>query len=335
VTLAAAPDLSAYRDTLSLVTGGLGFIGSNIVRTLNAVGGRVRVIDSLAPGQGGNRFNLDGIEPEVDVRVADLNDETAVRESVDGVDFVFNLAGGGQHLDSLENPIHDLEANLRGHLVLLEAIRRQSPGARVVYGGSRSEYGLIQTRPVTEEHPLLPTEINSANTAAGGLYHHAYFVAHGTKTCNLRLTNIYGPRMLVTHFRQGFLNWLVRLAIDGETIKLYGDGTQVRDLVYVDDTVNAFLQAGLCAAAAGQTFNVGSGKPSSLTEIAETLIDVTGRGRIEYVPFPYDARRIEIGDYVANVTKIRSTLGWEASVSLREGLERSVRFYRENREHYW
>lgn len=325
----------AYRDSLCLVTGGLGFIGSNIARALINGGARVRVLDSLTPGQGGNRFNLDGIKTGVEVIIADLNDEKATNGCVDGCDFVFNIAGGGQHLDSIENPLQDLEANLRGHLVLLEAVRRLSPKARVVYAGSRSEYGLIQSRPVPETHPLLPTEVNSANTAAGGLYHHAYWVSHGIETCDLRLTNIYGPRMLVQHFRQGFLNWFVRQALDGETLRLYGDGSQVRDLVFVDDAVAAFLAAGQCPGLAGRAFNVGSGEALSLREIAETLFEVVGGGKIEYVPFPEDARRIEIGDYVADVNLIRNTLGWRAQVGLREGLERTVEFYRLHREHYW
>src|SRR5205807_5774430 len=134
--------------------------------------------------------------------------------------------------------------------------------APIVYAGTRSEYGLIQTTPVTELHPLLPTEVNSANKAAAWLYHFAYHVAHGLRTTSLRLTNTYGPRMLVTHYRQGFINWFVRLAVDGSTIKLYGDGTQVRDLLYVDDTVHAFLLAAITPSAAGQVFNIGSGKPA-------------------------------------------------------------------------
>ena len=327
--------LQAFQGTRSLVTGGLGFIPSNVVHALTALGSRVTVVDSLSPGQGGNRYNLKGIEDRVDVRIADIRDEAAMADAVRGQDFVFSMAASVSHLDSLDDPFHDLDVNVRGNLVVLEAIRRHAPAARVVYAGTRSEYGLIQSRPVTEGHPLLPTEANSANKAVGSLYHIAYHVAHGLQTVALRLTNTYGPRMLVEHYRQGFINWFVRLAVEGGTFRLYGDGSQQRDLVYVDDMVRAHLLAAVTPAAVGQVLNVGSGRPVSLREIAELLIQIAGKGKIEYVPFPDDARRIEIGDYVADTTKIETTLGWKADVPLKDGLARSVDFLRVHGEHYW
>jgi UDP-glucose 4-epimerase len=340
--LLTCPDRNALSERLqvfagkrAVVTGGLGFIASNLVHALTALGAQVTVIDSLAPDQGGNRFNLRGIEDKVDVRIADIRDEAAVTDAVRDQDYVFNMAASVSHLDSLEAPFHDLDVNVRGTLVVLEAVRRYAPEARVVYAGTRSEYGLIQTTPVTEEHPLLPTEINSANKAAGDLYHFAYHVAHGLRTSTLRLTNTYGPRMLTAHHRQGFINWFVRLAVEGGTFRLYGDGSQVRDLVYVDDVVEATLLSAITSGAIGQALNIGSGKPVSLQTIAQELIDITGHGNIEYVPFPDDARRIEIGDYVADTTKIERLLDWRPRVGLREGLDRSVRYFRAYRERYW
>lgn len=327
--------LDVYRGTRSLVTGGLGFIPSNVVHALTTLGSSVVVVDSLHPGQGGNRFNVRGIEDKIDVRIADIRDEAAMVDAVGGCDFVFNMAASVSHVESLDNPFNDLDVNARGNLLMLEVIRKYAQRARVVYAGTRSEYGLIQTTPVREDHPLLPTEANSANKAVADLYHIAYHIAHGLYTVSMRLTNTYGPRMLVEHSRQGFINWFVRLAIEGGTFRLYGDGTQVRDFVYVDDTVRALLLAPVIASTAGQAFNVGSGKPVSLKEIAELLMSITGKGNIEYVPFPEDARRIEIGDYVADVTKITEALDWRPAVPLREGLERSVRYFETYREHYW
>ncbi len=334
-SLRADPRLAAYEGKRALVTGGLGFIPSNVVHALTSLGCRVTVLDSLSPGQGGNRYNVRGIEDRVDVRIADIRDEAAMADAVRGQDFVFNMAASVSHLDSLESPFHDLDVNARGHLVVLEAVRRHAPEARVVYSGTRSEYGLIQTTPVSEEHPLVPTEVNSANKAVATMYHVAYHIAHGLQTVSLRLTNTYGPRMLVEHYRQGFINWFVRLAVEGGTFRLYGDGSQVRDLVYVDDVARALLLAAVTPAAAGRALNVGSGKPVSLREIAELLIDITGKGNVEYVPFPDDARRIEIGDYVADTTKIGDTLGWQPTVVLRDGLERSVRYFQDHGSHYW
>ncbi len=327
--------LRAYRGRRALVTGGLGFIGSSVARSLTKLGCAVTVVDSMAPDQGGNRFNLKGVAENVDVRIADIRNETAMADAVKGQDFVFSMAAILSHLGSLESPFEDVDVNVRGTLVILEAVRKHAPEARVVYSGTRSAYGLIQRRPVDENHPLIPTEVNSANRAVADLYHTAYFHAHGLQTTVLRLPNVYGPRMLVAHARQGFMNWFVRLALDGGTLRLYGDGTQVRDLVYVDDTVRAMLLAPLEPGAAGQTFNVGSGEPVSLKEIAELLIEATGRGNIEIVPFPADAGRIEIGDYVADVSKITRALDWTPLISLREGIGRTVRYFRKHREHYW
>ena len=334
-SLQAEPRLQVFAGKSALVTGGLGFIPSNVVHALTALGCRVTVMDTLAPEQGGNRFNLRGIEEQVEIRIADIRDEDAVGDAVQGKDFVFNMAASVSHLDSLDAPFDDLDINARGTLIVLEAIRRLAPEARVVYSGTRSEYGLIQSRPVTEEHPLLPTEVNSANKAVADMYHFAYHIAHGIKTTSLRLTNTYGPRMLTAHWRQGFINWFVRLAVEGGTFKLYGDGSQVRDLVYVDDVVRALLLAAAAPEAIGQTMNVGSSRPVSLLEIANELVDIAGKGHIEFVPFPDDARRIEIGDYVAATDKIQRVLDWRPEIPLREGLKRSVRYFEAYREHYW
>jgi nucleoside-diphosphate-sugar epimerase len=254
---------------------------------------------------------------------------------VRGQDFVFNLAGKSSHTDVLESPYADMEANVRGQLVLLEAIRRENPGARVVYGSTRSIYGAIQTRPVNEDHPFYPTEVNSADKAAADLYHIAYWHSHGISTVCLRLTNIYGPRMLLAHSRQGFINWFVRLVAEDKAIRLYGDGSQQRDLLFSEDTVDAFLQAGLNREQVGRGFNIGTGVGLSLKEIAETLVSLAGQGRIEYVPFPEEAKRIEIGDYIADTLRSSDDLGWHATTSLRDGLEQSWLYYKENARHYF
>jgi UDP-glucose 4-epimerase len=333
--LRAEPRFAAVRGTRALVTGGAGFVGSNLVHALEALGCSVVVLDSLAPEQGGNLFNLAGLEGTIDMRISDIRDAAAVADAVQGADFVFNLAGGGAHLNSLDAPFEDLDVNLRGTLVVLEAVRQHAPAARVVFGGSRGEYGAILHTPVAEDHPLRPTEVNSANKAAAALYHFTYHVSHGLDTVTLRLANVYGPRMQAAHPRQGFIAWFVRSAVQGGDYRLYGDGSQVRDMVYIDDTVSALLLAAVTPGIAGEALNVGSGEPSSLRQIAEELVEIAGAGRIEYVPFPEDARRIEIGDYVADTTKIKGLLDWRPQVSIREGLERSVRYYRAYKEHYW
>jgi UDP-glucose 4-epimerase len=333
--LLSEPRFNAFAGKRALVTGGLGFIGSNVAHALTALGCAVTVIDSLAEGQGGNRFNLEGIRDQVDLLIQDLRDEDATAAAVEGCDFVFNLAGTGNHLDSLESPLRDLETNVRGTLILLEAVRHRAPLARLVHAGSRSEYGLIRTTPVNESHPLLPTEINSANKAAATLYNYVYHTAHGLHTTTLRLTNTYGPRMLAAHHRQGFINWFVRLAVEGGCIRIFGDGSQLRDMTYVDDVVTAMLLAAVTPAAAGKILNHGSGRPASLREIASELCAIKPQCSVEYAPFPDSERRIEIGDYVADISAMREILDWTPAVSLREGLKRSVCYYSAHREHYW
>jgi UDP-glucose 4-epimerase len=321
-----APDFDAYHGTRCLVTGGLGFIGSNVARRLVGLGARVTVIDNRSPGQGANDFNLDGVAG-IEVVVADIGDEDASRAAVRGQDYVFNLAGRASHTDVLESPFGDMEANVRAQLVLLEAVRREAHEARVVYASTRSVYGAIRSRPVDEDHPFLPTEVNSADKAAADLYHIAYASSHGLSTVSLRLTNIYGPRMHVAHAHQGFINWFTRLVMEGKTIRLYGDGSQQRDMLYVDDTVDAFLIAGLARDITGAAFNIGSGIGSPLRDIAETLVRIAGRGTVEYVPFPDEARRVEIGDYITDTRRSAQQLGWTASTPLEDGLRRTVEYY--------
>jgi UDP-glucose 4-epimerase len=326
--------LEAFAGRSALVTGGYGFIGSNLVHALVALGCKVAMIDNLDTGAGGNRFNLSGVEDKIDMRCSDIRDLDAMRDAVRGRDYVFHLAGRNSHLDSLEGPFEDLDVNARGTLTVLEAVRHEAPGARVVHAGSRSEYGAIQTSPVDETHPLLPTEANSAHKALSTLYQLAYHQAHGLQTVALRLPNVYGPRMYTKDHRLGVMNWFLHQTVEGATLRLYGNGTQQRDVLYVDDAVRAFLYAALAPDAPGHALNVGSGRPSSLREIADVLVPL-GAGGVEIVPFPEDARRIEIGDYVADTTLTRRVLDWAPSVELSDGLERSVAYFREHKERYW
>jgi nucleoside-diphosphate-sugar epimerase len=330
----ADPRLEAFAGRSALVTGGYGFIGSNLVHALVRIGCKVTVVDNMDPGAGGNRFNLSGVEDCIDLRCGDIRDLDAMRDAVRGRDHVFHLAGRNSHLDSLEGPFEDLDVNGRGTLTVLEAVRREAPDARVVHAGSRSEYGAIQTSPVDETHPLLPTEANSAHKALSTLYQLAYHQAHGLNTVALRLPNSYGPRMYTKDHRLGVMNWFLHQTVEGAMLRLYGDGTQQRDILYVDDAVRAFLYAALAPEAPGHALNVGSGRGTSLREVAEALVPLGAAG-VEIVPFPEEAKRIEIGDYVADTTLTQRVLGWQAEVELKDGLQRSVAYFREHKERYW
>ena len=324
-----------YRGLPVLVTGGLGFIGSNLAIRLVGLGARVTVLDSLNPGQGGNRANIAPVEGELTLVVGDQADRALAEEVVRGKAIVFNLTGRGAHADSIRDPLGDLHANATAQLVLLEACRERNPETKVVFAGTRSQYGRTQRLPVDEEHPQLPTDINGANKAAAERYHLVYHAVHGLRACSLRLTNTYGPRQLMAHGRQGFMNWFMRLAMDGDEIRVYGDGAQLRDLVYVDDVVDAFLLAGIDPTADGEAFNLGSGAPASVRRLAELVVATAGRGSVRMVEYPPDQRPIEVGDYVADVAKISRTLGWSPAVEMEDGIARTIGYFEPRRHLYW
>jgi UDP-glucose 4-epimerase len=317
-----------------LVTGGLGFIGSNLAIRLVELGARVTVVDSLVPGHGGNRFNVEPIAGTVEVNVSDVRDELATNQFVRSHDVIFSLAGQVSHIDSMVDPVPDLEINCRSQLVLLEACRRHNPGARLVYAASRQQYGRPRYLPVDEDHPLDPIDVNGVNKIAGESYFLLYHRVYGMQTSSLRLTNTYGPRMQIQHARQGFVPWFVRLALEGKQIALYGDGSQLRDFNEVGDVVEAFLLAGADPRAVGRVYNLGHPEPASLLEFVEVLLDVAGQGSYELAPFPPERERIDIGNVYADYGRIHRELGWEPRVGLREGLTRMVEYYRENWDRY-
>jgi UDP-glucose 4-epimerase len=322
-----------YRDRRVLVTGALGFIGSNLCRTLADLGAKVLAVDSLLPDYGGNLFNLDGYEDKVRINIADVRGH-AMSYLVRDQDVLFNLAGQVSHIDSMSDPFTDLEINCRSQLWILEAVRQNNPEVKIVYAGTRQVYGKPQRLPVDETHLINPTDVNGINKVSGEFYHLVYHSVYGIRASSLRLTNTYGPRQLIRHSRQGFIGWFLRQAVLGETIQIFGDGTQKRDFDYVDDVVDAFLRAGSMDAADGQVFNLGGDEPVSLLELTKTIIDIAGHGDYVLTPFPPERKRIDIGDFYADTTKIRKTLGWAPRVPLRQGLERTIDYYRRHRDRY-
>jgi len=323
-----------YRGRKVMVTGGLGFIGSNLVRSLVQCGADVLVVDSLIADYGGNLFNIDGIADRVRLNIADVRQQTTMNYLVRGRAVIFNLAGQVSHIDSMRDPYTDLEINCRSQLTVLEACRNHNPGVKVVYAGTRQVYGKPDSLPVSENHLVRPTDVNGINKAAGEYYHLVYNNVFGVRACSLRLTNVYGPRQLIRHNRQGFIGWFIRLAIEDRPIQIYGDGSQVRDFVYVDDAADAFLRAGADDRCNGEVFNVGGDRPVSLRELTGLLIDVAGSGRVEYVEWPADKKAIDIGSFYADSTKFATTTGWTQTIGLRDGLRQTVAFYRQHYDQY-
>jgi UDP-glucose 4-epimerase len=325
---------SFYRGRRVLVTGGLGFIGSNLARRLVELEADVLLLDSLIPEYGGNLFNIAGIEDRVRVNIADVRQPATMNYLVRDREIIFNLAGQVSHIDSMRDPQTDLEINCRSQLTLLEACRMHNRGAKVVYAGTRLVYGRPERLPVDETHLVRPTDINGINKAAGEQYHLVYNHVYGVRACSLRLSNVFGPRQLIKHNRQGFIGWFIRLALEGREIEIFGDGAQLRDFVYVDDAADAFLRAGMSDACNGEVFNVGGREPIAHRDLAAILIEEAGAGSVRFVPWPDDKKRIDIGSFYTDSTRFLRATGWTASTGLREGLRQTLDFYRRHRHEY-
>jgi UDP-glucose 4-epimerase len=325
--------VNLFNSKRVLITGGLGFIGSNLAQRLVALGAEVLLVDSLIPEYGGNLFNIAGIEDKVQVNISDVRDEYGMHYLIQGQDYLFNLAGQTSHMDSMQDPYTDLEINCRSQLSILEACRNYNPDIKIVFASTRQIYGKPDYLPVDEKHLLRPVDVNGINKMAGEWYHILYNNAYGIRACALRLTNTYGPRMRVKDTRQTFLGIWIRLLVEGKPFEVW-DGQQLRDFTYVDDAVQAFLLAAASEDANGKVFNLGGDCVISLKELADLLVEINGG--VEYIvrSFPPDRKRIDIGDYYADSGSIQSILGWEPEVPLREGLARTLAFYREYLEHY-
>lgn len=323
----------AFRGKKVLITGGLGFIGSNLSIRLVEVGADVLLVDSLIPEYGGHLFNIENIKNKVRVNISDVRDEHSMRYLVQGQDYLFNLAGQTSHLDSMEDPYTDLEINAKAQLYILEACRRYNPSIKLVFASTRQIYGKPEYLPVDEKHPLRPVDVNGINKMAGERYHLLYNDVYGIRSCVLRLTNTYGPRMRVKDARQTFLGIWIRLLVEGKPFEVW-EGDQLRDFTYVDDVVDALMKAATSSDADGQIFNLGGEVSIRLKDLAALLVEINGGGHYQIRSFPPERKRIDIGDYYADFGQIRSVLGWHPKVSLRQGLAQTLSFYREHLEHY-
>lgn len=326
---------TTFKNQSVLITGGLGFIGSNLARRLADLGAIVTVVDSLIPQYGGKQFNLADYVDRVRVNIADVRDEYSMDYLVREQAYLFNLAGQVSHLDSMHNPYVDLDINCRSQLSILEACRKHNPNIRIVFSGTRQIYGKPQYLPVDERHPIDPVDVNGVNKVAGEWYHLVYQRVYGLKTTSLRLTNTYGPRMRVIDARQTFLGIWLRKLIEGQEILVYGDGEQKRDLNYVDDVVEALLLAATHPNAVGQIFNLGGDEVISLNDLAALMVELNGGGQWRRVPFPSEQKAIDIGDYCGDYGLIQFKLGWRPRTPLREGLARTLAYYHTHHAEYW
>lgn len=326
--------MSAYANTKVLITGGLGFIGSNLARALVAQEADVTLVDSLIPQYGGNPFNINDIRDKVTVNVCDVRDSFAMAYLLQGKNYLFNLAGQTSHMDSMTDPQTDLDINATAQLSILEACRKVNPNIKIVFASTRQLYGRPEYLPVDEKHPIRPVDVNGINKLAGEWYHLLYNNVYGIRACALRLTNTYGPGMRVKDARQTFLGIWVRLLIEGKPIKVFGDGLQLRDFNYVDDCVDALLRAGSSDASNGKVYNLGSSEVVGLKALAG-MMTKGKEGAYELIPFPPERKAIDIGDYYSDYSLITKELGWKPKIDLNEGLQRTMAYYIAHHPHYW
>lgn len=325
--------MNCFNGAKILITGGLGFIGSNLAKRLLDHGAEVLLVDSLIPEYGGNLHNIAGFGDKLQVNISDVRDPHSMRYLVQGKDYVFNLAGQTSHMDSMHDPFTDLEINCQSQLSILETCRKYNPNVKIIFASTRQIYGKPDYLPVDEKHPLRPTDVNGINKMAGEWYHILYNNVYGIRACVLRLTNTIGPRMRIKDARQTFLGIWVRLLLEGKPFEVWG-GEQLRDFTFVDDCVDALLLAAREEKANGQIFNLGGSGVISLKDLASLLIEVYGQGACVIREFPADRKRIDIGDYYSDFTLIRTFLGWEPKISLKEALHNTLNYYRTNVKYY-
>ncbi|HDK42352.1 MAG TPA: NAD-dependent epimerase/dehydratase family protein [Candidatus Pacearchaeota archaeon] len=318
-----------------LITGGLGFIGSNLAIKLVKSGAKVTLLDAMIMGHGGNLFNIEPIKNDVIVNYSDIRDENSMNYIVRNKEYIFHLAGQNDHVLSLTNPFPDIDINIKGSAVLLEACKKSNKDVKIIYTGTRGEYGSAVQLPVKEDAPVNPKGIYELSSLTAQKLFKIYNDNHGIKSVTLRLTNIYGERAQMQHHRFGVANWFIRLAIDNQTIKVFGDGSILRDFLYVQDTVDAIIKSAICDAAYGDVFNVGVDKPTSFIELAQTIIEVAGSGRWEFAPFTPERAAQEPGDFYSDITKIRTVFGWEPKVELKDGIVKTIDYYRRYKKLYW
>ncbi len=317
-----------------LITGGAGFIGSNLAHTLVPMGAKVTILDAMLPLYGGNLFNLEGIRDQIDFIEGDIRDADLMAKAVKDQDIIYNLAAQVSYIDSKEQPFLDLDINGRGHLTVLEAVKDHAPKARVLFSSSRMVYGRILTTPVTESHPTDPLSLYGIHKLLAEKYYHYYKDTFGLDTVSVRIPNPYGPRQQMKHSKYSIVGWFVRQAMEDKTITIFGDGSQERDYLYIDDIVDAFLQLTV-KGAAGEVYNIGTHERVRFVDMVDSVLATVGSGKKELVPWPQDYEKNETGNYVADTAKIAEATGWKPSVLLKEGISAMVDYYRQNRSHYW
>lgn len=325
----------SFRNKAVLVTGGLGFIGSNLVIELVKKNAAVTIVDNLSPHQGGNLFNIEPVKNRVTVDYSDIRDTLAINQLVKGKDFIFHLARQTDHILSQTDPFPDIDVNIRGTAILLEACKKFNPKVRLIYTGTRGQYGKAVKLPVAEDAPTNPRGIYEITNLTAEKMIQVYNDIHHIPSIMLRLTNIYGPRAQMKSNHYGIVNWFIRLAIENETIPVFGDGMLKRDFLYIDDAIDAMLCCALTDSCYGEIINVGSDRPDTFLTLVKTLIKSAKSGTNTMTPFSPERAAQEPGDFASDITKIKKLTGWKPTTTLDDGLTKTIAYYKKYKSNYW
>ena len=318
-----------------LITGGLGMIGSTIAHKLLDLGAKVTIMDSCIEPYGANSFNIEKIRDHVQLNISDIRDKESMKVLVKNKNIIFNLAGQVSHNDSMEDPMLDADINYIGHLNVLESLRKYNRDAVIVHAGSRLQFGRNDYVPVDEKHPLRPRTPYALNKTAAENSYLFFHDIHGIRCVLFRIANPYGPRSQMKHYKYSMVNWFIRQAMEDKTIKIFGDGTQLRDYIYVDDLADGFIAAAMNPKCHGEIFNIGSGVGTSFKDMVKTIVDIVGKGKFENIPWPENYINVETGDYITNIEKISTILQWEPQTDLNAGIKKTWDFYSKFSQHYW
>jgi nucleoside-diphosphate-sugar epimerase len=310
-------------------------LGSSVALKCLERGAKVTILDAMFPLYGANEKNLSSKKKDVEVLITDIRDEAAINYALKEKDIVFNFAGQVSYLDSMSDPFSDLDINCRGHLVLLEAARKLKKRPVIIFSSSRMVYGKIFQNPVAEDYPTNPLMIYGVHKLVGEKYHYMFYRDYGVPCVICRIANPYGPRQQMKHSKYGIINWFTRLCMTGEKIKIFGDGEQLRDYIYIDDIAEAVIAASVSNRCIGNTYNVGSGTGTSFRKMAETVVDVVGKGDIEFVPWPKNYQNIETGDYISDISAIQKDTGFCPHVDLKVGIKKTFEYYKKYKKYYW
>lgn len=334
VSSLAEADKKNFSGKKILITGGAGFIGSSIAQALATLGAKITVLDAMLPLYGGNHFNLEGSLEPINFVHGDVRDEELVTSLVKDKDIIYHLAAQVSYIDSKDQPFLDLDINGRGHLTVLDAIQKHAPNARFMFASSRMVYGKIQTVPVNESHPTNPLSLYGIHKLLGEKYGQYYHETFGVPAIAVRIPNPYGPRQQMKHSKYSIVGWFVRQAMEGNTIKVFGDGKQERDYLYIDDIVDAFLHLTV-KGEPGAVYNIGTHERIKFVEMIDAVLAEVGTGNKEHVPWPKNYEKNETGDYIADTSLIEAATNWKPQVKLKDGIKQMVDYYRRNQAQYW